>query len=50
LPIREHLDILSAIEDRDASRARELMHNHIMQSKEKVLGLASVLPARMNSK
>jgi DNA-binding GntR family transcriptional regulator len=50
LPTREHLDILSAIEERDANRARELMHNHIMQSKEKVLGIASVLPARMNSK
>jgi DNA-binding GntR family transcriptional regulator len=49
VPNREHLEILSAIKARDASRARTLMHNHIMQSKEKVLGIASVLPARMNA-
>ena len=37
LPTREHLEILSAIRDKDASRARELMHSHIMQSKDKEL-------------
>lgn len=50
VPNREHLEILSAIETRDATLARSLMQNHIMQSKEKVLGIASVLPARVNAK
>jgi DNA-binding GntR family transcriptional regulator len=47
LPTREHLEILSAIKQRDANLARELMNRHIMQSKDKVLGIASVLPARV---
>lgn len=50
LPTREHLEILSAIRERDAVRARELMHSHIMQSKDKVLGIASILPARMSNR
>lgn len=50
LPTREHLEILSAIKGRDAIRARELMHSHIMQSKDKVLGIASILPARRSTR
>jgi DNA-binding GntR family transcriptional regulator len=50
LPTREHLEILSAIKERDAIRARELMHSHIMQSKDKVLGIASILPARVSTR
>jgi len=46
LPSREHLAILSAIRERDPERARQLMHQHIMQSKDKVLGVASILPVR----
>ena len=48
LPTREHLEILSAIKDKDASRARKLMHSHIMQSKDKILGIASILPSHSN--
>jgi DNA-binding GntR family transcriptional regulator len=48
VPNREHLQILKAIKDQDPDRARRIMHNHIMQSKDKVLGIASVLPARMS--
>ena len=48
LPMREHLEILSAIREKDAARARELMHSHIMQSKDKILGIASILPSRSN--
>lgn len=43
-PGREHREILRAIQERDPARARQSMHNHIMQSKEKVLGVASNLP------
>jgi GntR family transcriptional regulator, rspAB operon transcriptional repressor len=46
VPTREHLEILAAIKDRDAERARRSMRDHIMQSKDKVLGIASVLPVR----
>jgi DNA-binding GntR family transcriptional regulator len=46
VPKREHLDILDAIKDRDPDRARQMMHDHIVLSKDKVLGVASVLPAR----
>lgn len=45
-PTREHLDILKAIRDRDAEGAREKMREHIMQSKSKVLRLASEAPTR----
>lgn len=50
LPMREHLEILAAIREKDAPRARELMHSHIMQSKDKILGIASILPARINNR
>ena len=46
LPGREHLAILAAIREKDSERARQLMHDHIMQSKDKVLGVASILPIR----
>jgi DNA-binding GntR family transcriptional regulator len=38
-PSREHREILKAIQDRDAARARQRMYEHIVQSKDKVLGL-----------
>jgi DNA-binding GntR family transcriptional regulator len=41
LPGREHREILQAIQDRDPKRARQRMHNHIMQSKDKVLGVTN---------
>ena len=48
VPNREHMEILKAIRNQDAERARRRMHDHIMQSKDKVLGIASVLPARLS--
>jgi len=39
LPGREHREILQAIRDHDPERARQRMHNHIMQSKDKVMGV-----------
>ena len=50
LPVREHLAILAAIREKDSERARQLMHDHIMQSKDKVLGVASILPARPSTR
>lgn len=50
LPGREHLAILQAIREKDSERARQLMHDHIMQSKDKVLGVASILPVRPSSR
>ena len=38
-PGKEHHQILAAIQERDPQRARREMHDHIMQSKDKVLGL-----------
>jgi DNA-binding GntR family transcriptional regulator len=43
LPGREHREILRAIQERDPGRARQRMHNHIMQSKDKVLGVTNSL-------
>jgi DNA-binding GntR family transcriptional regulator len=43
LPGREHREILQAIQERDPERARQQMHNHIMQSKDKVLGVTNSL-------
>jgi DNA-binding GntR family transcriptional regulator len=43
LPGREHGEILQAIQDRDPERARQRMQNHIMQSKDKVLGVTNSL-------
>jgi DNA-binding GntR family transcriptional regulator len=50
VPAREHQEILSAIRARDPERARQKMHDHIMQSKDKVLGVASILPLRSASR
>jgi len=41
VPAREHQQILQAIRRRDAPAARKLMYDHIVGSKDKVLGLAS---------
>lgn len=41
LPVSEHLDILQAIEQRDPELARKHMRAHIMQSRDKVVLLAS---------
>jgi GntR family transcriptional regulator, rspAB operon transcriptional repressor len=38
-PSREHREILKAIQDRDPERARKRMYEHVVQSKDKVLGL-----------
>ncbi len=38
-PAREHREILKAIQERDSELARQRMYEHIMQSKDKVLGL-----------
>jgi DNA-binding GntR family transcriptional regulator len=38
-PAREHREILRTIQDRDPERARQRMYEHIVQSKDKVLGL-----------
>ena len=43
VPGREHRDILQAIQDRDPERARQRMHAHIVQSKDKVLGVTNAL-------
>lgn len=47
VPKREHMEIVKAIKNQDPERARRMMHDHIMQSKDKVLGIASVLPSRL---
>jgi DNA-binding GntR family transcriptional regulator len=39
VPGREHREILKAIQDREPERARQRMYDHIVQSKDKVLGL-----------
>ena len=44
VPGREHHEILRAIRDRDHERARLTMRDHIMQSKDKVLGLTNAFP------
>jgi GntR family transcriptional regulator, rspAB operon transcriptional repressor len=45
-PGREHREILKTIQDRDPELARQRMYEHIMQSKDKVLGLTSFTPQR----
>jgi DNA-binding GntR family transcriptional regulator len=39
VPAREHREILKAIQEKDPERARQRMYEHIVQSKDKVLGL-----------
>ena len=46
VPGREHLEIFRAIEERDPVKAHQHMQLHIMQSKDKVLGVAASLPLR----
>lgn len=50
LPVHEHLEILAAIRERDSERARQHMRDHIMRSKDKVLGVASILPDRSSTR
>jgi DNA-binding GntR family transcriptional regulator len=50
VPAREHQEISSAIRARDSEYVRRKMHDHIMQSKGKVLGVASILPLRSGSR
>ncbi len=44
VPGREHREILKAIQDRDPDAARKRMYEHIIQSKDKVLGLTGFVP------
>ena len=46
---REHQQILEAIQERNAERARRLMYEHIVQSKAEILGMASAKSARPRS-
>ncbi len=45
-PAREHREILKTIHDRDPERARQRMYEHIVQSKDKVLGLTGSSSSR----
>jgi DNA-binding GntR family transcriptional regulator len=46
VPAREHKEIMKAIQDRNPEQARKRMYDHIIQSKDKVLRLASSVPSR----
>lgn len=46
-PLREHMQILDAIRNHDPQLARECMFQHIIQSKDKVLRLASSNPRQL---
>jgi len=46
-PLREHMQILDAIRNHDPQLARECMFEHIIQSKDKVLRLASSNPRQL---
>ena len=46
LPVREHCEILAAINDRDSQRARQLMYAHIFGSRDKVLRIAGGAPGQ----
>jgi len=46
LPVREHCEILAAINDRDPQRARQLMYAHIFGSRDKVLRIAAGAPGQ----
>ena len=43
---REHQQILRAIQERNPDQARRLMYEHIVQSKDEILGMASAKPRR----
>ncbi len=45
-PGREHREILKAVEERDPEGARQHMYDHIIQSKDKVLGLTGFAARR----
>ncbi|MGA8072515.1 MAG: GntR family transcriptional regulator [Candidatus Acidiferrales bacterium] len=45
-PGREHREILKAIQERDPEGARQRMYEHIIQSKDKVLGLTGFASRR----
>jgi len=46
VPAREHKEIVEAIQERNPELARKRMYDHIIQSKDKVLRLASSVPSR----
>lgn len=46
VPTREHQEILDAIQEHNPALARKRMYDHIIQSKDKVLRLASSVPSR----
>ncbi len=46
VPSREHREIMKAIQERNPELARRRMYDHIIQSKDKVLRLASSVPSR----
>ena len=46
VPGQEHREILRAIQERDPARARQLMYNHIMQSKDKVMDVTGSVQVR----
>jgi DNA-binding GntR family transcriptional regulator len=46
LPVREHCQILDAINNRNPQRARQLMYGHIIGSRDKVLRLAGSAPGQ----
>jgi GntR family transcriptional regulator, rspAB operon transcriptional repressor len=46
-PLREHLQILEAIRNHSSQLARKCMFDHIIQSKDKVLALASSNPRQL---
>lgn len=46
VPSREHKEIMKAIQERNPELARRRMYDHIIQSKDKVLRLASSVPSR----
>jgi DNA-binding GntR family transcriptional regulator len=45
VPSREHKEIMKAIQERNPEQARRRMYDHIIQSKDKVLRLASSVPS-----
>lgn len=46
VPTREHKEIVEAIQEHNPGLARKRMYDHIIQSKDKVLRLASSVPSR----
>jgi DNA-binding FadR family transcriptional regulator len=46
MPAREHKEIVEAIQERNHELARKRMYDHIIQSKDNVLRVASYVPSR----